>query len=166
MCCEQVLRERSAAGDDLAVCVHADLAPLPRAAGRARTLIASVLTAGPGRERYDDLVDSVQLVASELVTNAVLHARTTLTLGICQNQQSLVVAVGDRATERHPAGSRSPQADVALGESGRGMTIVATLADDFGWRPRTDAEGKIIWALFELTETRGPVSPPHRMMPL
>jgi anti-sigma regulatory factor (Ser/Thr protein kinase) len=32
-----------------------------------------------------------------------------------------------------------------LAEGGRGMLIIDTLADDFGWRRLPDGHGKVMW---------------------
>ena len=152
MSCEQVLHNRSLTTGDPAVMIHADLSPSPGAARQARALVASALSDSVGRLLTEDIVYDAQLVVSELVTNAVLHARTDLHLGITHDDHALIIAVTDGAP---PGGSSASgdgmRLDPDLGESGRGMVIVATLADDFGWRPRTDMPGKIMWALFELT---------------
>ena len=129
MACEMVLHDRSMAGDSV-VTVHADLSPSPGAARQARSLVASALSDPTGRLLPDDVVYNAQLVASELVTNAVLHARTDLHLGISHDDRTLIVAVTDGALSGTVAAwVEQARQESDLGESGRGMVIVASVAD-------------------------------------
>jgi len=162
--CDEVLHDRSLVTGEPVVSVHADLSPTLRAAGQARALIASVLNGAGTRTLDDDLVHSAQLVGSELVTNAVLHARSELHLGICHDEHALLIAVADGAplpvaggagsaavTQPSEADATDPAIKMAAeNESGRGMLIVASLAADFGWRSRQDLSGKIMWVLLDL----------------
>lgn len=149
--CDQAFHDRTLVTGDLVVSVHADFAPSPRAVGEARVLIASALSDGAGHALNRDLVIAAQLIASELVTNAVLHARTWLHLYIDRDEHTLLIAVADGAApdgvpnlfDRTSTGSRN-------GESGRGLFIVSAIADACGWRPRDDAPGKVVWAVLEL----------------
>jgi anti-sigma regulatory factor (Ser/Thr protein kinase) len=76
-----------------------------------------------------------------------MHARTDLHLGLCCDDQHLLICVADGAPAfGEPADSEQPDDD----ESGRGMLIVATVAADFGWRRREDRPGKIMWVLLAL----------------
>ncbi|HET6909213.1 MAG TPA: ATP-binding protein [Mycobacteriales bacterium] len=151
MSCDQVLRSRSLTIGDLVVSLHADLAPTPRAVGQSRALIASALSGGAARLIDDEIVFNAQLVASELVTNVVLHARTQLSLGVCHDGRKALIAVADGASGAQVIDlTNPPRDDRGEGESGRGMVIVATLADDFGWSWREDTGGKIMWALLDL----------------
>jgi anti-sigma regulatory factor (Ser/Thr protein kinase) len=90
-----------------------------------------------------ELVETAELLTSELVTNGILHARTGLQLGVSCGSDEVLVTVKDHygAPPRQPS---APDAD-ALPQDGRGMTIIATLADDFGWRLLPDHTGKIVW---------------------
>jgi anti-sigma regulatory factor (Ser/Thr protein kinase) len=151
--CEQVLHDRSLVTGEAVVSAHADLRASPQAAAQARTLVAAALSDAAGRMLGEGIVHAAQLVASELVTNAVLHARTELHLGICHDDTTLLIAVADGATA-DPAPAHLARIPVDLGESGRGMQIVATVADDFGWRLRADAPGKVMWASFRLDGDR------------
>ena len=83
-------------------------------------------------------VESVLLVVSELVTNAVRHARTDITVRLRCSEDRILVEVGDHD-------SRLPRlaGDAPDRESGRGLHMVAALAHRWGVRPgRT---GKTVW---------------------
>lgn len=86
------------------------------------------------------------LVTSELVTNAVIHARTPVRVGVSCSNRSVLIAVSDHATA--PLWEWDEQ---ERNESGRGMAIVASIADDFGWF--VDPEGgKTIWAILNFDD--------------
>ncbi|MFI0418569.1 ATP-binding protein [Spongiactinospora sp. 9N601] len=108
-----------------------ELEGVMQAPGRAREFVAKVL---PEHPRLDDL----QLLVCELVTNAVLHSRSglppegRLTVIVARSPSYVRLAVVDEGTEdeRGPR-VREPAEDA---ESGRGLTLVAALADTWGHR--------------------------------
>ena len=152
MPCDQLLSDRSLVAGDAVVSIHADFAASPRAAGQARALVLSALSGGGNRTLSPDILHTAQLVASELVTNAVLHARTDLHLGLCCDNHSLLIAVadGEPSVDELSASSAAAAHSQVDDESGRGMLIVASMAADFGWRRRDDRPGKIMWVLLAL----------------
>jgi anti-sigma regulatory factor (Ser/Thr protein kinase) len=83
--------------------------------------------------------DAAQLVASELVTNAVVHAGTTIELTLRLMAPMLHIGVRDGGT------GRPHVADVdESSESGRGLMLVDALASSWGtFFPDT---GKVVWA--------------------
>jgi anti-sigma regulatory factor (Ser/Thr protein kinase) len=89
--------------------------------------------------------DAAVLLASELVTNAVLHARTPLTITVMRGQGSIRVEVRDS----HPALPEPRRYNVDLA-TGRGLRLMETLASAWGVLkvPHADRPGKIVW--FEL----------------
>jgi anti-sigma regulatory factor (Ser/Thr protein kinase) len=90
--------------------------------------------------RQGDLV----LVVSELATNAVVHARTSFSVGLFLGAVIARIEVVDRAPDR------PSERSLALSTSnGRGLLIVATLADEWGvdWSQDT----KTVWAEFAVT---------------
>jgi anti-sigma regulatory factor (Ser/Thr protein kinase) len=116
------------------------LVPARRAPRLARTFAAETLAAWA--VRAED-VQTVQLVVSELVTNAVLHAPQTprITLDLLMTGGAVRVMVSDRsprAPERrsHPAPWSS--------ERGRGVELVEELANRWGTESKGSA-GKTVW---------------------
>ena len=79
------------------------------------------------------------LIGSELVTNAVLHARTELTLTLELRDERVRISVKDRS--KAPATMRHYQADAL---TGRGLGVVAALSDS--WGISAAADGKVVWA--------------------
>jgi len=82
-----------------------------------------------------------EMLVSELVTNAVQHARSFLVLHIDRTWPGLTILVEDAS-----AAPPVLQADCGDAEGGRGLMLVDTLAASWGWE-RTST-GKIVW--FEL----------------
>ena len=91
-----------------------------------------------------DVTDTAQLLTSELVTNAVIHGRSTVTVTTVLDDGLLRVEVSDD-NSRHP--EVRPTDDRAL--DGRGMHIVALLAAS--WGVTDEPLGKTVW--FELART-------------
>ena len=115
--------------------------PDAAALGALRAEVSSL--AGPWGLSEDDL-DVLLLIVSELVSNAVEHARTTSVV-IVRRLASLVrVIVID--------GSSSPPSlqpyDVTA-PRGRGLQMVDKLAARWGWEWHRD--GKTVWATMNLT---------------
>jgi anti-sigma regulatory factor (Ser/Thr protein kinase) len=79
------------------------------------------------------------LIGSELVTNAVLHARTELTLTLELRGGRVRISVKDRS--RSAATPRHYHADAL---TGRGLGVVAALSDS--WGISATADGKVVWA--------------------
>lgn len=86
----------------------------------------------------DDTVHLAALLLSEVVTNAILHARTDASVHVAVEAAGVLVAVEDRCRSR-PA--RAVRDESAL--SGRGLELVETLADEFGVLPTSS--GKRVW---------------------
>ncbi|MGC5345812.1 ATP-binding protein [Streptomyces sp. DT24] len=152
------------------------------AVGGARKFTRTTLTQWGLDDRFDD----VALVVSELVTNALRHAvapetrreaaeiprqsdRDTARDGIrglrdaavrlhlMRWSSRLVCAVRDPSQASPVAGEAADSA-----ESGRGLFLVESFSDSWGWHPSpmlagdTPAagtpRGKVVWALFRLTD--------------
>jgi anti-sigma regulatory factor (Ser/Thr protein kinase) len=112
----------------------------PTSAALVRRSIANDL-AGNGID--DDSIDDVVLVASELVGNAVTHAPARLDSGLNVTWEVEPDAVVVRVLDGSPdLPRRRFTNDNETG--GRGLTIVAALAAD--WGVRRNARGKQVWA--------------------
>lgn len=85
-----------------------------------------------------DLLDVAALLTSELVTNAAIHAGSVMTLELAGRDGGIVVGVVDRVIE--PPVHRAHTADDV---SGRGMDILHSLSDDWGFERLAD--GKRVW---------------------
>ncbi|GAA0255550.1 hypothetical protein GCM10009539_45960 [Cryptosporangium japonicum] len=93
-----------------------------------------------------ELVDAAELLVTELVTNAVVHARSRArVLIVTAGDRSRVrIEVHDDAFEPPRMGGFDPDAT-----SGRGLALVNAMSDRWGVEPQGPARpGKRIW--FEL----------------
>jgi anti-sigma regulatory factor (Ser/Thr protein kinase) len=106
------------------------------------------------RWHLEDLVDVATLLTSEAVTNAVIHAATPVLLDVYTREQ-LVIEVSDHDTTAvlppvAAAGLESLLEEPDLdAENGRGLMLIATLADRWGIVP--SPEGKTVWFALDLT---------------
>ena len=89
------------------------------------------------------LVEDAEIVASELVTNAVRHGDFPAELRVQWQGPTLRVAVAD-SNDHAPA----PRVIGADDPSGRGLQIVDALARDWGVEPA--GGGKVVWAELRL----------------
>nr|WP_281381013.1 ATP-binding protein [Nocardioides panaciterrulae] len=126
----------------------------PRAPGAARQFLRAHL-AEWGVD--DDLVETAQLCLSEMVTNVVMHARTSSELTLHLEAEVLTVVVRDLGGSSRAG---DPTMEVALGEdddplgvSGRGLMLVDALADR--WGSEADASGTTAWFALELASVGG-----------
>ena len=88
--------------------------------------------------REDDIGDTVTLLLSELVTNAVVHAASAPNVAIHLMPDRVHVEVADEdSSELHPV-QASPDA-----ESGRGLALVEALA--YRWGQVALPGGKVVW---------------------
>lgn len=117
----------------------------PASLARARHVVADRARAwsagGPGWD-----VDDVVMVANELVTNALEHARSRAVLRLTLDGDVLEVAVRDsspRPPDLRPHDVRAAR--------GRGLQVVQALSDGWGWAPHDD--GKVVWARPAAAET-------------
>lgn len=88
-------------------------------------------------------LDVVHLLVSELVANAVLHARSTARVRLDHGDELLRVEVDD-AGERMPHVVTPSESE----EHGRGLQMVERLADRYGWTELPG--GKAVWFEIDL----------------
>lgn len=92
---------------------------------------------------YD--VDVVVLLTDELVTNAIVHAKTFVVITLAETAGRLHVEVQDEAPHSRPVPATSPPA--ALEEHGRGLELVSALAVGWGVYDliSAHADTKVLW---------------------
>ncbi|MGW0293170.1 ATP-binding protein [Streptomyces tuirus] len=126
-----------------------EIRPDPAEVGRARRWARSRL-AGSGIQADEPLAETLILLVSELVTNAVVHTGRPAVLRL-----SLPHAVTEEATVRLEVADHSGRAPVprCAGDDatgGRGLALVDGLADRWGWS--VEATGKRIWCELDRCE--------------
>ncbi|WP_031083318.1 SpoIIE family protein phosphatase [Streptomyces sp. NRRL WC-3549] len=117
----------------------------PRSVGRARELARGQLMAWD----LDDLVDTTELLVSELVTNALRYGEGEVRLRLLRDR-TLVCEVWDAGLVQ-PRRRRARDTD----EGGRGLQLVGLLSA--AWGSRRTPRGKTVW--FELALPDGAPSP-------
>ena len=141
------------------------LVPQASSVGEARELVRELL-AHAGRE---ELLDNAMLLVSELVTNALLHAGTSIEVSAQLGEHGLVVEVGDGSPHlpvpRHYADTSG---------TGRGLRLLQQLAAEWGVTGRAD--GKTVWFRLDTADAAGPARQvdaagltdrvPHRAVPV
>ena len=114
----------------------------PAVVGTARRWVATRL------HEWDrpDLVDSATLAVSELVTNAVLHVGSDVSVRLSGTPLSPRIEVGDRCpTPPRPAVLSGTEDELLTVTFGRGLALVAAHASAWGARRTDDRDGKVIW---------------------
>jgi anti-sigma regulatory factor (Ser/Thr protein kinase) len=85
-----------------------------------------------------DTVDTIALLVTELVTNAILHARTPMLLTLETRAHHVRVCVEDASSQR-PAVQQYDSDAV----TGRGLALVEELASS--WGVDSTPVGKVVW---------------------
>lgn len=132
MSCQRVL-PHALAGDVVESEHHVHLEPLPRHVAVARTFVREHAPPLPR-----DAADALLLLTSELVTNAVLHARTAIEVGITVGERSVLVTVHDLDL------ALPVQRPYEAREGGWGLGLVAALAEASDLEVHPD-DGKTAW---------------------
>ncbi|GGY92959.1 ATP-binding protein [Streptomyces poonensis] len=117
----------------------------PRAVTVSRRTLRLILTL----HGLPHLTDVAELLATELVSNAVRHTKGPAALRVRWSAGVLRIGAWD-ADPRPPEPSPPPDRAVEL-EDGRGLALVRACADLWGWQPlaREGNRGKYVWC--ELT---------------
>lgn len=143
--------------DRVKATMHAELDGTPHAAWQARNLVTDMLG-----EHHPSARDAC-LVVSELVANAVAHTRSgqpggtvRLTIEVSARPRSVFIAVCDSGSPTAPTlTTAGPD-----GEHGRGLAIVAALADGWGTEPARN--GRSTWCRLTTASAGRAVTPPRR----
>ncbi|MEU6377573.1 ATP-binding protein [Streptomyces sp. NPDC046909] len=95
------------------------------------------------------VVDVAELLAAELVSNAVRHTTDPAALRVRWSAGVLWIGVWD--TDQEPPEPPGKFAELTDAEDGRGLALVRACADQWGWQPqaRNGGRGKYVWC--ELT---------------
>ncbi|WP_438817853.1 ATP-binding SpoIIE family protein phosphatase, partial [Streptomyces clavuligerus] len=118
-----------------------DLLGGTEAAPRARAFASGVMASW----RFSpELHDLGVLATSELVANSLQHGTPPMRLRLRRTDRRLIIEVTD-GDDHLPRRRRAETED----ESGRGISIVATIASSWGCR-RTPGGGKAVWCEFAL----------------
>ena len=123
---------------DRALVVSTELPAATTSPSRARRYVEQVL-ADAGLVH---LIDEALLLVTELVTNAVVHAGTTLELSVAVEGGQVRVEVLDRAPGAVPVVTAAPS---ETREGGRGIFLLDSLAAE--WGTRHFGSGKSVWFL-------------------
>jgi anti-sigma regulatory factor (Ser/Thr protein kinase) len=110
-----------------------------RSVGKARDFVAAAVRAG-------DRADDIRVCVSELATNALRHTPAGHLFLVRVLAQEHLVHV-----EVHDAGDGEPHvcSPADTDDRGRGLLLVAALADDWGTADR-NGPGKVVWAAFKV----------------
>ena len=110
------------------------LDPSPKAPGQVRRAVRVWLD----QAHFEAAAHEVSLIVSELVTNAIVHARSAVRVNVTLVRKGLRIEVHD--DDSRPPHVRSP----AGPDGGFGLRIIANAAQSWGWRPTET--GKVVWA--------------------
>ncbi|MEU2159521.1 ATP-binding protein [Streptomyces sp. NPDC019208] len=122
----------------------------PRGARLARLFVSHCLDSW-GHPYDSDVNETLTLITAELCANAVRHGRVPgrdfhVRLAVEADGGRLRLEVSDTRAERRPVVTTTPTDPDAESESGRGLLLVAALADDWGVSDRRGGPGKSVWA--------------------
>ena len=109
----------------------------PDAPFAARRFVAGLLGCRPFADRVSP--DDVQLVVSELATNAVIHAGTPFSVSVSSDGSVMRIGVSDWSAIRPVMRDRPPTA-----LSGRRLRLVAAVSS--AWGVDASPVGKTVWA--------------------
>jgi hypothetical protein len=138
---------RAEADGGQAAVAQVELPPDPTSPSQARRFVAEALRGIP--------VDAslAELLVSELVTNAVLHARTVLEVTVSTSRAGARVGVHDGSSQRPRVRHYDRRA-----ATGRGLHLLDSLASR--WGVDVDDHGKTVW--FEVAAADGAADPGER----
>ncbi len=145
--------------------VQLEIRPDPAEVGRARRWVRSRIAASAiGVD--EPLAETLILLVSELVTNAVVHTGSPAVLRLCLPGAAPDTGAGD-GTSAEVAEAATVRLEVADTSArpprprcvdsdetgGRGLALVDGLADRWGWSP--EGAGKRIWCEVDRSSTHG-----------
>lgn len=116
-----------------------------RSPSAARKFAKTALAATLGRPASDALCEDLELVVSELVTNAVRAGTGTVGVSIGIENDRVVVRVSDEAS-----GWPEPRDTDIYDTGGRGLPLVSAISAS--WGVRLSPNGKVVWAELRITD--------------
>ncbi|WP_436773735.1 ATP-binding protein [Yinghuangia sp. YIM S09857] len=121
----------------LSLCLPATVEAVPRA---RHALRGSMREAIPGEP-----LDVLELLVSELVTNAVQHSpqSTTVTVEVLRGERTIRISVTDAGVPLPRQRRAKSAAESSADEHGRGLLLVEALAES--WGSRSVPGGKVVW---------------------
>ena len=127
--------------------VRAEIPGAPAAVRAARRLLATTLE----EWGLPHLVEHGTLLVSELVTNAILHARSDVAVEVRRDPEVVRVLVHDAAARPPERRRHGPQA-----VTGRGLGLVEALSLRWGTDPAELPWRKSVWFELPVDEARLP----------
>lgn len=127
------------------------------AAARTHTFAGTEASVGLARrklrqdlEGYVADIDDGLLLVSEAVTNAIQHSRSKLGGTVDMTVTVMCARVRVEVADAGPLNGGRPAVPDGADEGGRGLRIIAELADRWGWAPQHTRTGcgTVVW--FEL----------------
>ncbi|MEU4173304.1 ATP-binding SpoIIE family protein phosphatase [Streptomyces sp. NPDC026665] len=101
--------------------------------------------------RLEEMTDTAELLASEVVTNALVHGDSDVSVDVRKYPDHLRVEVRD-SDPRQARPVTLPRAEDQA-EGGRGLVIVSALASSWGNSP--NGRGKTVWFTLPMAESEG-----------
>lgn len=120
------------------------LAVDPRSCAQARRFVEHALDEW---EAPDDLVGDACLVATELVSNAIGHARGPINLRVARSPMGVTVEVFDGSPVMPVVHAQDVNS-----ERGRGLLLVSRVSSE--WGTRQLGGSKAVWARLDLSESQ------------
>jgi len=121
-------------------CQEAHFSPENTSAAQARVFVASQLNA----HELPYLIDNVELVVSELVTNVLVHAHSAVSVTLEELPFCVRLTVHNGSSS--PAMVKNAR---STDEGGRGRLVIDRCSADWGIDTATNGD-KSVWALFEM----------------
>ncbi|HET9382951.1 MAG TPA: ATP-binding protein [Streptomyces sp.] len=119
-----------------------EIRPDPAEVARARKWARSRL-AGSGIQSDEPIAETLILLVSELVTNAVVHTGCPAVLWLSMRGSALGGVTVRLEVADRGAGAPVPRCPDGDATGGRGLALVDGLADRWGWHP--EGVGKRVW---------------------
>jgi len=113
----------------------------PEAPGQARAVISEACQ----KWGLPQLETPAALVVSELVTNAITHGHGRVLMEATLRGSFVHVRVHDASTREPVLGPPLDHGDLQR-DNGRGLRLVERHCSAWGFLPRADGEGKVVWA--------------------